>query len=529
MRKFYFLSVLFLGVFFCVSEIFAQDTDGDGITDADETAQGYNPNRYTRFVYVDASRPNDSGDGFTLANAKKTIGAAVTISKTSTYENVILVAAGTYSGTGNKNISFGGYEIKMKSISGYADTIVDLEWEGRFLSITSSTTTTSEVDGFTIKNGYIDYGAGIYLNLSNLIVRNCLFDNNVSPNYRGGALYCGTSGLRVENSSFLYNTSGNYGGAIYTSHGTVTIERCDFVGNMAKINSGAIEPDHSSTVNVLNCNFIENYSDGQGGCFVVKDLSVFNMTNCFASGNYSNDIIDILLVKSGCSSNLMNCTIMGNNIAGVIHIKNVGILNLCNTIFQGTFNGIPTSVNYCCTSVDCSGYGTGNFIAAPLINPTGFLRAGSPCIDAGTTTNAPLIDIIGQNRPAGTGIDIGCYEFIDTDSDGIPDIIETASNLDPNNAADAPMDSDGDGISNLDEFSLWGTNPSLKDTDNDGLDDNVEIALGFSPINSVDGLKDSDKDGMLNNLEILLGRNYMKLYVTDTTDILSFKVFTPLY
>jgi hypothetical protein len=39
------------------------------------------------------------------------------------------------------------------------------------------------------------------------------------------------------------------------------------------------------------------------------------------------------------------------------------------------------------------------------------LKAGSPAIDAGTSTDAPKSDLSGKPRPAGKGYDIGCYEF----------------------------------------------------------------------------------------------------------------------
>ena len=55
----------------------------------------------------------------------------------------------------------------------------------------------------------------------------------------------------------------------------------------------------------------------------------------------------------------------------------------------------------------------------------------------------------------------------------MPDDWENQYGLDPNNAADANLDSDGDGLTNLDEF-LLGTNPTAADTDLDGIDDGYD-------------------------------------------------------
>jgi hypothetical protein len=40
------------------------------------------------------------------------------------------------------------------------------------------------------------------------------------------------------------------------------------------------------------------------------------------------------------------------------------------------------------------------------------LQSGSPCIDAGTCTGAPAVDVDGDPRPTGSGCDIGADEFV---------------------------------------------------------------------------------------------------------------------
>lgn len=45
----------------------------------------------------------------------------------------------------------------------------------------------------------------------------------------------------------------------------------------------------------------------------------------------------------------------------------------------------------------------------------------------------------------------------------------------------ANLDSDGDGITNLEEQSNWSTNPLSVDSDGDGYDDDVEIDNGYNP------------------------------------------------
>ncbi len=69
----------------------------------------------------------------------------------------------------------------------------------------------------------------------------------------------------------------------------------------------------------------------------------------------------------------------------------------------------------------------------------------------------------------------------DTDADGMPDNWEVQHALDPNSAADASIDTDHDGLTALQEYQA-GTDPADRDTDNDGFGDAEEVTLDSNPL-----------------------------------------------
>ena len=71
----------------------------------------------------------------------------------------------------------------------------------------------------------------------------------------------------------------------------------------------------------------------------------------------------------------------------------------------------------------------------------------------------------------------------DSDDDGMPDAWETTYLFNPADFADAALDGDSDGLSNVREF-LAGTNPLDPDSDDDGAADGVEIDHGSDPLSA---------------------------------------------
>ncbi len=62
----------------------------------------------------------------------------------------------------------------------------------------------------------------------------------------------------------------------------------------------------------------------------------------------------------------------------------------------------------------------------------------------------------------------------------------------------AQADADGDGLFDLDESGVYGTNPQLFDTDGDGSGDGEEVYLGTNPLaaDAAPAQADSDGDGL---------------------------------
>ena len=72
----------------------------------------------------------------------------------------------------------------------------------------------------------------------------------------------------------------------------------------------------------------------------------------------------------------------------------------------------------------------------------------------------------------------------DADGDGMPDAWEATFGLDPDDPSDAALDTDADGLSNLQEY-LAGTYPVSADSDGDGLLDPWELEHGLNPLSGL--------------------------------------------
>jgi len=205
----------------------------------------------------------------------------------STDGDVILVAIGTYTGDGNRDIDFKGKAITVKSEAGPETCIIDCQGtkddRHRGFYFHSGEDANSVLQGFTINNGYVSFpwnesGGGIYCYQSSPSIKNCIITGNIA--LFGGGVACYYSNSVIKNSiirgnlaiiqplGWYYETMAGYGGGVYVSRSNTTFVNCLITGNGSSLDGGGVycsgNPGNSEFV---NCTISGNMSGewGMGG------------------------------------------------------------------------------------------------------------------------------------------------------------------------------------------------------------------------------------------------------------------------
>ena len=341
-------------------------------------------------LYVDGSRADNSGSGYTWGTAKKYLQAALYIANRCTNITEVRVAKGTYRAStvaslANRDNNFfigesynviGGYP-PGGGTRDYVDnpTILDGEiqdlYEAYHVVVIYGVTGPIILDGLQIKNGFAegvgskelepginmnqDDGAGFYMrNASNVTIRNCVLHTNVA-NSDGGGIFSNDSQVKYVNTVFANNTSGNNGGGIFANVGSVaTLTNTTFYNNSNFAGAGgAVYNTTGTTFNLYN-------------------TIVWGNTTSFGGGGARN--ISYSLIEDGTFSN--------NNLITNPQFANASNLNGPDNIWFTSDDGLR-------------------------------LKECSPAINRGhnTAVNIPSSDITGNDRVYNTVVDMGAYEF----------------------------------------------------------------------------------------------------------------------
>ncbi|MHC4694736.1 MAG: right-handed parallel beta-helix repeat-containing protein, partial [Planctomycetota bacterium] len=223
--------------------------------------------------------------------------------------DTIIVADGTYTGDGNRDIDFLGKAITLRSENGAENCIINCQGSEadrhRGFYFHSGEDVNSLVDGFTITNGYgprnfvgeplSSAGGAILCIASRPMINNCIINCNSASN--GGGICCGTgSSPLIKNCTIVNNDAA--GGGIYCVDSNPEITNCVITNNIAPLipgfpsyfptDGGGIASEVSSPI-IANCIISNNIATSSGGgiyCYTRGDPRYSpTLRNCIITGN----------------------------------------------------------------------------------------------------------------------------------------------------------------------------------------------------------------------------------------------------
>jgi len=199
--------------------------------------------------------------------------------------DTIVVADGTYTGPGNRDIDFRGKDITVASANGPDGCRIDCLKQGRGVFFHRGEDERSVFDGFTIIHGTADYGGGICcIDGSSPTIKNCVFQGN-EADHGGGGIYIAASGPVLTNCTFVANRAtcsqaqdngesrsiSASGGAMLNNRSHPTVRICDFSENLAMGSGGAVGNVDHVAATFVDCIFESNVADEGGGAMASVD------------------------------------------------------------------------------------------------------------------------------------------------------------------------------------------------------------------------------------------------------------------
>jgi hypothetical protein len=212
----------------------------------------------------------------------------------------VIVADGTYTGDGNRDIDFLGKAITVCSQNGPETCIIDCQGSEaephRGFYFHEREDESSILEGITITRGMVfgigwieeTSGGGILCEDSGPKIVNCILLQNMADD--GGGIYnYGGANPIIHNCLFSSNLSISYGGGMYNNNfSNPTLSACRFAQNSANLSGGAMY-NYQSNPTLTNCTFNGNRAEAGAGLYLRRNSNPI-ATNCILWGNTPGEI-----------------------------------------------------------------------------------------------------------------------------------------------------------------------------------------------------------------------------------------------
>ena len=321
--------------------------------------------------------------------------------------DTVLVAPGTYTGTGNVGIDFHGVDLVLLSEAGPETTVIDCKQSDRAIYLRNYETTDAVVEGFKIINGLPAElpGGGITCEnaspkLVNLIISNCeasgggaitlaystaflqdlILEENVGR-YDGGAISTHASDVEIHD-CVIRNNYADWGGGIEVSSTTLLIEGAVIEENIAGNAGGGVYVHLDGDPTILGTRFENNTAVNFGGGGISFYSDGGTVRDCIFLSNRSGWFGGALCFENEDSTPLVENSIFIGNIAdnggGAFYIR----MHACPTVRRCTLNE-NIVLNASVGAIQTAYWGTGVFENVIVANTAhGFgIHGGNPFAD----------------------------------------------------------------------------------------------------------------------------------------------------
>ena len=313
-------------------------------------------------IYLDSSNGDDTNSGLTASKAVKTLSKAIDLFDSQYAKKIIVCAAYTLPsgergildrmGGGKRNLPLVRYDGSSDVSDGFFGilleinqgnvTITNVTFDGNkekisannpLLYIEGSTTTVTLGDGVTVCNNYNNttFGGGIYVSDGTLTMDNCIVSENRTISKGGGIFACNSAKVILTNCAIkscetTSEGSGTGGGGIYNENATIEIEGGEISDCSAGRTGGGIY-NYSGTLSVSGCSFIrcKTIANSGGG--------ICNSSGCIATVTDCSFTSCVAKLQGGGIRNAGTLTISNVTYSecvagnGDANLYNVGTLN----------------------------------------------------------------------------------------------------------------------------------------------------------------------------------------------------------
>jgi predicted outer membrane repeat protein len=279
--------------------------------------------------------------------------------------DTVLIAPGTYTGPGNKNLTFPGTSPTVSGAATRDETVIDCEGSGRAFYIGGDSSPL--IENVTITGGDTLKGGGMYLEGSSATLRNVQFLENEAGS-EGGGLYCHEGSPALEDVRFESNTSTVDGGGILCVGASPSINSATFVDNTA-VSGGGVACIFSTPV-LSECVFWQNHAVFGGAIYCGgSDPAI---TSCTVVANEGSQGSGVYCADNSSASIRRTIIAFGQPGEGVVCVDSAPYTTLSCVFENGEMNEI------------CGDYTTSMVYEDPVFCDAYYgdltLAADSPCL-----------------------------------------------------------------------------------------------------------------------------------------------------